>query len=431
MLDKNYLVQKYTNPENEKNFGFYQIWSGHSAPTQFVWGFTIQDYETLQYDHEAMTLISDNKVINLDSNKNYYITRNPMRSAKKRGNNEIRGITHLVIDIDRISADEPEKSYYEAAKHVLWLINRDLVETNEILPFSKVVFSGRGLQLHYEIQQIAPFNIFISLADMLLNKITNQIEKLLLDYDLDNTYSVDLSASRNHAGLVRLAGVNQKSNEIIKHYNSNKKYTLNQLLIFFEIGQEKKTRTEHVSKTVTKASDLHRGRLTKLEQIQAIRIESKNFKGYRNKLVFLYFNSLIALKESDPLTKVYHFNNNFPNPIKKSEIEAMKRYLNESGYLRFKSETFYGKWLEVTEKEKKEIKTIDNRKRNHSEVGKEARQKQKIKEKEQRHYRNKYERDKRLNVLRDKTTTNKEKAALLNVSISTIQRLKREFKDIL
>lgn len=418
-------IDKYTNKKPELNKGYYQVWEQNINKFQWksVWGFTIQDYETLKYDSKKLIIKSNTKILKLDDKKNYYITKNPMITAKSRkGNNQLRGLTRLVIDIDRNNNSKPKESYYNSANRILWLIKRDLVETNEIPMFSKFVFSGRGLQLHYDLHQVAPFPYIIGLADMVLDSLINKIQSVLKRYEVP--YTVDLGASHNHGGLIRLGGINQKSLETVIHKKYSYTYTLNELLVYFKVNltPQKKTRRANVS---IQSINLNAGRLKRLEYLQALRIASKSYIGYRNKLVFLYFNSLVGLNQENALNKVYQFNNKFPIPIPKSEIRAMQRYLSETGHLRFKSETFYNKWLEITPDEEKEIDKIINRIKNHSEAGKERTLKQNQKRKQKRINKKEYEKQKRINVLKDDTLTVKEQAELLGISVSRIYQLRK------
>lgn len=387
------------------------MWGGETSPNKLVRAFTLQEWNEVVINQKEMTVSSNQTIIKLKPNWNYYYTRNPMITAKLRGTDNLRGLSRIVIDIDN---ESNLNTYHADKERLLERLFSDLVERNEIPEPTEVVFSGRGIQLHYEIEQNATALTF--LYNLVLNDLLDTIERYLERQDDLQQFNVDRTASNNHAGLVRLAGTNQKSALKIERNYIGNKYTIDTLMTILGTTKQKQkqgaqTLTNAPSKTKLNLleNNLLRGRIRQLEQLQAFRIDSKDTRGTRNKLNFLYLNSVVPIDPENAVARLHKFNNKYPNPTPAHELQAMINGIEGRGVYSFKKATFR-EWLELTPLETPVIALKKNPKRTVVRETQAMRKEAKIK-----------------SLLMNETKGNDEIAELMNTSVRTVQRWRKVY----
>lgn len=410
---------------NTSNYGFYQVWAGKTAPNRFVWAYKPLDLSRTVYDPNEMILKNHKKQIQLNSKLNYYITKNPTRTAKDRKSSQVVSLRNIVIDIDNHTKDNDQR---ERARKLLWYIKKDLIDTNELKPFSKVVFTGRGVQLWYELEP-APASLEW-LYKATAQNIADKINELINEYNDLINYEVDYGSSLSPNGLVRLAGINQNNNEKVEIDYNGYIYNLNEFQqTFTEIKAKEKERTTVPNHDLTfLENNLIKGRLQRLLILQSIRINNNRYIGYRNIFTFLYLNTLIQDTEpSKALRLLYKFNSRFPSPLNEKEIKNMYNHLIEHGSYKFNNNTMYGQqWLNISDAEEREITKKITKKRNSSESKKTARKRYKKRVQSDKKLEKTLKERKFIELVEEGTKTNKEIAEILSVSTKTVQRWKKE-----
>lgn len=373
--------------------------------------FTLKDWANLVIDQEAMTLTVNETIIKLYSKWNYYYTRNPMKSAKLRRTDNLRGLSRIVIDIDN---ESKLNTYHNDKEKLIERLFKDLVERNEIPEPTEIVFSGRGVQLHFEIEQNAPALTF--LYNLVLNDLLNIIERYLDRQDDLQQFNVDRTASNNHAGLVRLAGINQKSSLKIERNYIGNKYTIDTIMTILgttkakeKQGSKRLTNAPSKTKLNLKENNLLRGRLKQLEQLQAFRITNKDTQGTRNKLNFLYYNSMFYIDPENAESRLHKFNNKYPNPTPAHELKAMMKVIEARGGYLFKRATFK-EWLDLTPLETPVITLKKNPKRTAARETRAMIKEARIK-----------------SLLMNENLANDEIAELMNTSVRTVQNWRRRY----
>lgn len=406
-------INNYSDPNNQHK-GYIQIWAGNPNPNKLVKAYTLEEWAHVTIDTNTRAINGPQGTVKLHSNLNYYYTANPMKTASNKFTDNLRGLSRIVIDID----NDSQLDTYKADKNrLLERMFIDLVERNEIPCPTEVVFSGRGVQIHFEIEQNSLKLAF--LHELVTQDIMNVIKEWLNKHDDLIMYEVDESASKKHAGLFRLAGINQKSGHNVERYNIGNKYTINDLMSIMGTSKVRKEhkkkesqRTPNNANLSHKTVNLLRGRLKRLNQVQAIKIAHNSYIGTRNNLNFLFINTILPIDADNAIDKLEAFNNNFPNPIPKAELRGMIKSAQENGHYNFTNETFIS-YMKLKDNQMQALKLDNNPKRTKQSKLKEAtnfRIESRIK-----------------SLLNDPTLTYTEIAKLLDKSVPTIKRYAKQY----
>lgn len=339
-------INNYSDPNN-KHKGYIQIWAGplQTGPNQLVKYYTLEEWEQVTIDHARMTINSPQGTLKLNSNLNYYHTSNPMITASKRGNDSLRGLSNITIDIDN---DSRLNSHIQDFNNLMQRMETDLFSQGEIPRPSRITFSGGGSQLSWEIEQCSTQleHLFRATAKALIET----IESWLYVQDDLIMYEVDHVASNSLSGLKRFAGINQKTGNKVKHHFNKEKYIIDDLISILSVNTKRKRQKQKELATAPKVildaieHNLIKGRILRLERLQAFRIANNNYKGSRHNLSFLYYNYMYQLDKTNCLHRLYKFNENYPNPLPQNEINGMvnrtDNTIREKGPFKFKQETF-------------------------------------------------------------------------------------------
>lgn len=265
----------------------------------------------------------------------YYITKNSFTKAGKnvRKKENLFGLNNIVIDID-LHSDDSKNSY------TIQTVIHSLINDNHLCDFTRIMYTGRGVQVYIEIEQIPASLSFLyeMVAKHQCDVFRGVIEDIKQVYGLTDDIQVDSASSLSTAGLVRLQGtVNTKNGEKTRIVFSNtKKYTIHDLKEAMEEIPKKQTlKTKKTSQSNFEVN-LINSRLTHLLEYHEI------IPGNRMVSFFLIYNNLVQIKESRTEAKfiVLNHNKKLDHPIKDTELYSMFSYIDKKGFLKFKQTTF-------------------------------------------------------------------------------------------
>ena len=332
--------------------------------------YTLEEWETLQISSKEVVIpnraLNDPyRVLELNKDKDYYYTRNPYKTATSRLKDNLRGISSIVIDIDYNSQ---RGLHLHDKAQLKKRLKRNLIDKGLIPNYTTFRFSGTGVQLVYEFEQVSPkAEIIVKLATKIISE---TITKYLRSDKTLNMYRVDNVASNNTGGLARLGGYNTKSGLEVTRHHTGVKYTLDELLSLLGAGkadrltQTNLSATERVEikeKLSATTKFLLKHRLKQIEIYKKLKEDNGEVEGYRDTILFLYANIVTQLNRDEAVDLINQFNKSFIKPLKQNEVKKIVNLLETKTYT-FKNETFE-LWLEIDDTNKHLFKTGQIRRR--------------------------------------------------------------------
>ena len=356
------------NSDLNKHYGFIQIVTiTPKGKIKTIRAYTLQEWETLQISSKEV--VSPNRALNdpyrvLELNKelNYYYTRNPYKTPTSRLNSDIRGISLIVIDIDNNNKYLDSKDYIRDKEKIERRLNQNLIDKGLLPNYTTLVFSGTGVQLVYELEQVSPKAEMI--IKMIIKSLSNTIQRYLRSDKTLSMYQVDNVASNNVGGLARLGGYNTKSNLEVTRQHTGVKYTLDTILERLGVVKSKshtqskvgnKERLEVDKRLGSTTIFLLKHRLKQIEIFKDLKEKEGLAEGYRNTALFLYANTVAPLNKEQAKDLVNQYNNTFIKPLPQAQVRGITRQLDKNIY-KFKTETF-DNWLEIDDTNRHLFKT--------------------------------------------------------------------------
>lgn len=325
-----YSCEELSAHSNRDRSAFVQIWMmKHGSKPHLVWmGYPRDLEEFMKTKFKAV-----NKY-------NYYITKNTFcRAARSEGN--IFTYNNIVIDIDDHKSTSGAVAWEKDVlkTELLYAADGELLDV-EIPPISAIVDTGRGLQVWYSFDGIAAKNkkSYKLVTEALIKKIQSVCEKIQ-DEHPEFVMEVDVGASKNAAGLVRLPGTvnaqTKKATEIV-YFNeelTNRKFfgegSLSAVLAHSALkapdssikANKKKKRKVPITKDGKPVPTC--AVADALERLFELRCYDKvPANGIRDLLLYIYFNTLFQHRGPViAMQKTIWLNSKFSNPLTEAELD--------------------------------------------------------------------------------------------------------------
>lgn len=271
---------------------------------------------------------------------NYYITKNTFcRPARTESN--IFTYNNIVIDIDDHESSSGMVAWEKDVlkTELLYAADGELLDV-EIPPISAIVDTGRGLQVWYSFDGIAAKNkkAYRLVTEAIIDKVQQVCEKIH-DEHPEFVMKVDVAASKNAAGLVRLPGTtNAKTKNVseIVYFNEemkNRKFFgqdgLSSVLFFSALATPDST-IKASKKKKNKVPVTKDGKpvptcvvADALERLFELRDYSKvPATGIRDLLLYIYFNTIFQHRgPAIAMKKTIWLNSKFANPLSETELD--------------------------------------------------------------------------------------------------------------
>lgn len=388
--------------------------------------YTLQEWQTLQITGNKIisptrSLKDPLRELEFKQDRNYYYSKNPMKTPKVSSDYNLRGISLIMIDIDNENSHNPKYKRFIQDKQRLKEKLDNLVIKGLLPNYTTFVFSGTGAQLLYEIKQVHPNanNIVKKIAQAISNIIHQALKQ---DNNL-NMYDLDTSPIENTVGYARLGGINLKSGLQVTREHTGKKYTLNGLQAMLElesaitrpINELKATSsTKHAYKPRGSYTARHRAKVA--ENIRDLKQAQGKLTGFRNYTLFMYTNQIYQLYDhTKAKAKVKEFNQAFTKPLKLAEVNKLTKQASDRIYL-YKNESLDSyitnpRGLALTKKELVQVKRTGQLQKSDKTIAK----------------RQELER-KKIELLNTPNLSNKDIAKALNVTDRTVRRWRNDYK---
>ena len=384
-----------------------------------VRAYDLQEWQTLAITGSKIistkrALNDPYRVLELVKSNDYYYTRNPMITASSGQKDNLRGISSIVIDIDNNNRYINNKVYIRDKENLEKRLNLNLVNKGLIPNYTTLVFSGTGIQLIYEIEQVSPKAEII--IKLIIKSLTDTIKSYLTSDKTLSMYQLDSVASNNITGLARLGGYNTKSGLLVTRQHTGIKYNLDTILERLGVVKSKshtqskgsaKERLEADNRLGNTTIFLLKHRLKQIDIFKKLKEKQGLITGYRNTTLFLYANTVKQLTPEQADRLIIEYNKTFKRPLHHSEVRKVIKQFDNKTY-KFKNETF-NIWLEIDNHNKHLFRT--------GQIPRKAEtiKKQKLREKEV------------IELLNNKELNNKQIADKLNVSDRTVRRYRKKY----
>lgn len=269
----------------------------------------------------------------INNAKDVYVSVNKHKKAKGRNEDTVKQLTTILIDLDPIN--ETKKSDRKILKEIL----KDLSD-NDLIKASYYNFSGSGCQIIFETKGDSLDIAFVyeNVSIVFGEHYQRLINQELKNRNSDMRLKYDSASSRNKSGLMRLGGINTKTNEqvIINKCNLEKRSIQDLELIIENLNIVSVDRSIARPILNEKTQDILTQRLDFLQ--------SQNFeKGKRDLILFHMYNVAKQLFGNEIGEAIMRAKNTSIKDLQLSEkeLKQITRYLNKKGYLKYKNETFY------------------------------------------------------------------------------------------
>ena len=301
----------------------------------------------------------------------YYITANPTTRGNRR-TNELYSLNNIVIDIDCHTDSISTYDRLQLLEELNFAIKKDLCQA---LQPNISVFTGRGLQLWFCLEETAPALIF--LYQRAVKGLCAYIQSLYEEYPhFDGVLNIDTATSGKLVGYYRyFASYNTKTgyavDTIINHshrYNLNDIITTLQDLNITAITARNEIHRS-TSKPLIVLNDCYKGlnykRLDCIEWLISTRNAPKGAEN-RDLFCFAYYNAGVQIFDrAIAKQRLLKLNQMFREPLDNNKITDIINYIDNKGYLRFKADNWYS-FINMTADERTEYNNMRNNKRNYT-----------------------------------------------------------------
>lgn len=259
-------------------------------------------------------------MMHLGEHQDFYISKNPVRNMKRSGET-LKSITNIVFDLDdhkRARTPEEYKALCERTLTILW---RDLFYDGIVPVPSWAVFTGRGIQFHWNLFSNVAHESYIKKYEAIVDYWGGKFRECLKNCGED-VLDYDGVASANKVGFVRLPGSYNTKAGVYTYAKmmSGARYDLHKLYdtVCAHIPTPAfTTKTKNYS-----LAELGRARCDMVEQLRVMRAGISDI-GMRNNMCLVYFISACQFLPRDEARKLTEqFNMEFPHPLKPSALRS-------------------------------------------------------------------------------------------------------------
>lgn len=358
---------------------------------------------------------------------------------KERSELQVCELTSFYVDLDFNYAKKYDKltnfnrfNELPIEYQLNWL--RIAVSDAEMPEPTAIVRTGGGYHLYWRIESIVSNSEVIRAT---WSKTEQEIVKRLTYYGADPG-AADIARVLRLPETKNWKYMTRPKVEVI-YVNERNLYTMREIReILFPnskpyVKYENQKKAERKSKKqaakiylMNNAYNLNKTRMADLYRL--IELRGNNPQGQRARI--MYFAALVhahADFETDVEDVLWEINDMFNDPLPQGQMKAHIKYARKPELKeRMRTNDFFIKWLQITEDEQRELKTIISKK--------EKRRRQAVKKRKQyeptmkRNQTAKERRDERVLALRSEGYTHKEIARKTGISISTITRIIRKDK---
>ena len=288
------------------------------------------------------------------SAQDYYITANTM-SAGTRDKDNIFSLNNIVIDIDNHGGTDPEKIRRQYDTITEYYKSRIMDGSGAYIP-NTIVYTGRGVQLWYAIEQISYKRLDI--YETLTGEILRQAGEMLEDNpETLQGLALDPGASRNAAGLFRAPWsynrkARKKAEYIILHDD-----LIEPMEEAREIRKKEKKGDTKIINYQTAASE---GRIKAISReasiIQLVRIRQDKGETIERDNILFCISCIwgkVCQDDAEIMERVKRANRLFNNPMGDKELNKIMRTALKKRYTA-KNKTIIDR-LKITEEEQETI----------------------------------------------------------------------------
>lgn len=334
--------------------------------------------------------------------QDYYITANTM-SAGTRDNSNIYALHNIVIDIDNHGGADPAKLQHQYNTITEYYRFKEMDASGDFIP-NTIVFTGRGFQLWYAIEQVSYKRIDI--YETLTGEIIKQVEQLLKDHtDTLEGLELDAGASRNAAGLFRAPwSYNRKAGARAQFTILHDDY-INTMEEAKRIRARDNTEKIINYKTALNSADLQATKRTN-SIIQLVKLRQGKGETIRRNNILFCISCIwgkVCRDDMEIMERVRYVNRLFTEPMTEKELNITMKTALIKRYSA-KNRTIIEK-LEITEQEQETINFYPGNNR----------EQERAKKREE-----KASRDKQVIKLYENGATQENIAAALNISRRTV-----------
>lgn len=298
----------------------------------------------------------------------YYITANPTTRGNRR-TDELYSINNIVIDIDCHSHSIDNYDRLQLLEELNFAIKKDL---SEQLQPNISVFTGRGLQLWYCLEETAPALSF--LYQKAVKGLIDYLQTLYIEYPhFDGILNIDTATSGKLVGYYRyFSSCNTKTGFAVSTtINHSNRYSLNDIITTLqELNITAKNEIHRPTpKPPIVLNDCYKGlnykRLDCIEWLISTRNAPKGAEN-RDLLCFVYYNAGVQLFDrAIAKQRLQNLNQKFKEPLDNNKITDIINYIDNKGYLRFKPDNWYS-FINMTKAEVKEFNNMRKNKSNYT-----------------------------------------------------------------
>ena len=296
----------------------------------------------------------------------YYITANTF-SGLDRDDEHLFSLKNIVVDIDSHSHPRGHHMTEIARQGIVYFILEDM---RDYLPYTPaaVVFTGRGVQLWYPLEQVAAHKNR-SAYNQAANWITDRVSEFVADHsNVFGNATVDRAASGKPTRLYRvpesfnMAAGARGSVEILHQ----ERFDLYEIQEEARKAKDAKCTAKDVSKrelqNVIKMRPANAGacashaeyRVEALEKLAKLRAASGSWSGYRDEVIFEACCGFSFLDDPEYVEeRIGALNDSFEDPLPERQIRAVIR-CNQRKLYRMKNTTMIER-LEISEEEQQAI----------------------------------------------------------------------------
>lgn len=251
--------------------GMIHLWAKSRYKNQKMYRLAYGEPEQL------LEKISSSKIIS--AHQDYYLTANTM-SAGSRDRDGLFSLNNVVIDLDNHTPGQDSRTTRHQYGAIIDIYHDMLMDGSGRYVPNTIVFTGRGMQLWFAIEQIGykRLDVWERIAD----EIIRQTNTLLIDNkDILQGLSLDAGASKNAAGLFRAPWSFNRKSGTYAEFEIMHDSPIDSMDAVQELRRADRSSRVITFATATNGAALRRHnslvRLLKLRQDQGQTIERDNF----------------------------------------------------------------------------------------------------------------------------------------------------------
>lgn len=250
----------------------------------------------------------------------FYILKNPVKNSKHNGES-LKSLTNIVFDLDDHKRKRTPEEYIALCKRTLDILQRDLFEDDIVPVPSWAVFTGRGIQLHWNLISNVAYESYIKKYERIVDYWGRKFRECLRNCRED-VLDYDGTASPNKVGFVRLPGSFNTKAGVYTYAKemSGARYDLHRL---YDTVCAHLPTSAFTTKTKNYSlAELGRARCEMVEQLRIVRMHDSDI-GMRNNMCLVYFISACQFASRDEARAMTErFNSELQNPLNPSALRS-------------------------------------------------------------------------------------------------------------